>query len=71
MGIVNTFFLAFVRAKGAFVGVNVEGPVIKTKDNFNNAYCGKPIRPVEILVLRKVSNPKAAELRAAVKKATK
>jgi uncharacterized protein YgiM (DUF1202 family) len=35
-------------------------------DKSNSAYYGKPVRPVDILVTQKVSNPKAAELRKAL-----
>ena len=55
--------LAFGRSKGAFAGVSIEGAVIKPKDSWNKAYYGRPVRPVEILVLHKVSNPQADKLR--------
>ncbi len=55
--------LAFGRSKGAFAGVSIEGAVIKPKDSWNKAYYGRPVRPVEILVLHKVSNPRADKLR--------
>jgi lipid-binding SYLF domain-containing protein len=63
--------ISFARSKGAFAGLSLEGAVIKTSDTSNNAYYGEPVRPVDILVTRKVSNPKSAELRKAVVKATK
>ncbi len=55
--------LAFGHSKGAFAGVSIEGAVIKPKDSWNKAYYGRPVRPVEILVLHKVSNPQADKLR--------
>ncbi len=55
--------LAFGRSKGAFAGVSIEGAVIKPKDSWNKAYYGRPVRPVEILILHKVSNPQADRLR--------
>jgi lipid-binding SYLF domain-containing protein len=64
-------YLSFARTKGAFIGISLEGAVIKTKDKWNNAYYGKPVRPGDIIVTREVSNPKSAELRGAVAKASK
>lgn len=62
--------LSFARAKGAFAGLSLEGSIIKTNDDWNSAYYGKSVRPVDIIVKRVVSNPKAAELHAAVTKAS-
>lgn len=58
--------LAFSRAKGLFGGVTVEGAVIEPRDSWNNAYYGREVRPIEILVRRSVSNPGADPLRDAV-----
>jgi len=40
-------------------------------DTWNSAYYGKPVRPVDILVTRAVSNPHSAELQKALKSAEK
>jgi lipid-binding SYLF domain-containing protein len=61
--------LSFARSKGAYAGANFEGAVIKTRDEWNEAYYGKPVRPTDIFVRRSVSNPGSAELRAGVAKA--
>ena len=61
--------ISFTRAKGAFAGVSFEGAVVKTNDKYSNAYYGKSVTPVDILVKQEVSNPKSAELRRAVAKA--
>ncbi len=61
--------LSFARSKGAYAGANFEGAVIKTQDEWNQLYYGKPLRPTDIFVKRSVSNPGSAELRAAVAKA--
>jgi len=61
--------LSFARSKGAYAGANFEGAVIKTRDEWNEAYYGKPLRPTDIFVRRSVSNPGSAELRAGVAKA--
>ena len=59
-------YLSYTRAKGAFVGFSLEGAVVKINDEWNQAYYGKQLRPTDIFVTRKVNNPKAAELQAAV-----
>ena len=60
--------LSFAYSKGAFAGISLDGSGIKVSDSSNEAYYGKPVRPVHILVQRSVQNPKADELRAAVSK---
>ena len=63
-------FVSFTRSKGAFAGVSLEGAVIKIRNEWNAAYYGKEVRPVDIVVKQSVSNPGSAELRAALAKAT-
>ncbi|MCJ7540593.1 MAG: YSC84-related protein [Desulfobacterales bacterium] len=53
---------SFSRTKGAYVGVSLEGSVIKTRDKWNEAYYGKAVRPIDIIVKRSVSNPNSAKL---------
>jgi len=61
--------LSFARSKGAYAGANFEGAVIKTRDEWNQAYYGKPVRPTDIFVKHAVNNPGSADLRAAVAQA--
>jgi lipid-binding SYLF domain-containing protein len=61
--------LSFARTKGAYAGANFEGAVIKTRDEWNQAYYGKPVRPLDIFVKHTVSNPGSAELRTEIAKA--
>ena len=61
--------LSFTRTKGAYAGVSLEGSVIKTKDKWNEAYYGKAVSPVDIIVKRSVSNSGSKALRASVAKA--
>jgi lipid-binding SYLF domain-containing protein len=68
MKIETTDIVAFSRSKGLYGGVSVEGAVISTRDNWNAAYYGKPVRPVDIIVKRSVSNKQADELRRLVSK---
>ena len=60
---------SFSRSKGAFAGIALDGAVISTKDKWNNAYYGKAVTPVDILVKRSASNPNSAELIKAVTQA--
>jgi lipid-binding SYLF domain-containing protein len=59
-------YLSYNRAKGAFLGFSLEGAVVEINDEWNQAYYGKQLRPTDIFVTRKVRNPKAAELQAAL-----
>jgi len=61
--------LSFARTKGAYAGVSLEGSVISTKDKWNEAYYGKAVNPVDIIVKRSVSNPGSKALRTSVAKA--
>lgn len=61
--------LSFSRPKGAYAGVSFEGSVIKTKDKWNEAYYGKAVRPIDIIVKRSVSNSGSRALRTSVAEA--
>ena len=52
--------LLFPRANGLFGGISLEGSVIATRDEWNQDYYGKEVRPTDILVKRTVKNPRAA-----------
>jgi len=54
--------VSFFRSKGAYAGMSFDGSVIATRDASNTAYYGTPVRPVDIFVLRKVSNPHSAQI---------
>jgi lipid-binding SYLF domain-containing protein len=47
----------------------LEGSVIKTKDNWNEAYYGKAVSPIDIIVKGSVKNPGSKALRSSVTKA--
>ncbi|MFZ0130911.1 MAG: lipid-binding SYLF domain-containing protein [Desulfobacterales bacterium] len=57
---------SFSRAQGAFAGLALDGSVVAIRDEWNAAYFGKPVSPVDILVTHSVSNPGSAELRETV-----
>jgi lipid-binding SYLF domain-containing protein len=64
-------FISFARSKGAYAGLNLEGSVLSVRDSLNNAYYGKEVRPVDILVKKTVSNKGADGFREDLKKALK
>jgi SH3 domain-containing YSC84-like protein 1 len=43
-------FIAFVRAKGVFAGLTVEGGVVAAKREYNAKYYGKAVSPADILI---------------------
>jgi LysM repeat protein len=67
---VLTDFVSFTRSKGAYAGMSLEGAVVKIRNDWNAAYYGQEVRPVDIVAKRLVSNAGSAELRAALVKAT-
>ena len=66
---VKADFIAFSMSKGAYLGLNLEGSVVKVRESLNTAYYGKEVSPVQIIAQKKVSNKGSSELRAALKKA--
>jgi SH3 domain-containing YSC84-like protein 1 len=63
--------ITFSRSKGLYGGLNLDGTVISTNDDWNKAYYGKPVTPPDILTLGSVSNKNASKLLADVTKAAK
>jgi lipid-binding SYLF domain-containing protein len=59
---VMTDFVSFVRSKGAYAGISMEGAIVKANDDWNQAYYGKKVSPVGIVEKKLVSNPGSAEL---------
>jgi lipid-binding SYLF domain-containing protein len=68
---VMTDFVSFVRSKGAFAGVSIEGAIVKANYKWNQAYYGKEVSPVDIIQKKLVSNPGSAELRNTVQNSLK
>ena len=64
-------FIAFSMSKGAYLGLNLEGSVVKVRGNLNTAYYDKEVSPVQIIAQKKVSNKGSSELRSALKNAAK
>lgn len=63
--------LAFARSKGAFIGVAVEGSVLKPLDTWNYAYYKNLVTPFDILSKKTVRNPHANTLRKIVREKSK
>lgn len=66
---VTAHFISFARAKGIFIGLDLEGSVISVRGRLNQAYYGKEVTPEDILVKNEVSNNRSIELRTALKNA--
>jgi lipid-binding SYLF domain-containing protein len=61
--------IAFSRSKGIYGGLNLDGTVVTTNDDWNAAFFGKKVLPPDILVRASVNNKGADKLIAAVAKA--
>jgi len=59
-------FVSYSKSKGAYANMSLSGQVIAVRESLNNAFYGKPVSPVDILVKNSVSNPAAAPLQAAL-----
>ncbi|HXH02877.1 MAG TPA: lipid-binding SYLF domain-containing protein [Candidatus Competibacteraceae bacterium] len=69
---VQSDFISFSRAKGIYGGLNLDGTSISAKDDWNQAYYGKPATPADILAGKKgYRNPQAEPLRRAVTQAAR
>ena len=58
--------ITFSRAKGIYGGVNFDGTVVTTLDDWNTAYYGKKVLAPDVLVRMDVSNKNASKLLAQV-----
>jgi len=61
--------IAFSRSKGVYGGLNLDGTVVKTSDDWNSTYFGKKVLPPDILVRADVQNKQAGKLLSSVGKA--
>ncbi len=64
-------FVSFARAKGAYVGITLEGTVINVDEGSNAIYYGRQVTPEAILMTGEAVSPNAAGLREAVERAFK
>ena len=63
--------IAFSRSKGVYGGLNLDGTVVSTNDDWNKAFYGKPVLPPDILIKNAVSNKGADKLLAEIARAAK
>lgn len=62
--------LSYSRSKGAFLGMSLDGAVVKTRDKRNESYYGKVVSPTDIIIRKSVTNPHADKLRQAISEIT-
>lgn len=60
-------FLSFMKAKGLYAGLNLEGSVVAVRDSLNRVYYGKAVRPAEIVVRQNVQNSRSAAIRESLR----
>jgi lipid-binding SYLF domain-containing protein len=65
----NADFLVFSRAKGLYGGVDVNGAVIKPTEDWNKAYYGRLVSPIDIVIRGQFHKKGADALLEAVEKA--
>ena len=64
-------FVSFSKSQGVYVGLNLEGTWVAVRDGLNEAYYGKEVRPVQIVVEKKVSNNGSAQIREGLRNKAK
>jgi lipid-binding SYLF domain-containing protein len=64
-------FISFAKSKGLYAGLNLEGAVLKVRDSLNHAYYKTAVRPVQIIVEKKVSNKGSDALRETIRETAK
>jgi lipid-binding SYLF domain-containing protein len=65
---VTADFLSFAKSKGLYAGLNLEGALVAVRDSLNMAYCGKDVKPTDIIVRRDCSNRGADQLRETLRR---
>ena len=55
-------FITYSRSQGVYVGVNLDGSVVTTSDDWNQLYYGRAVLASDILVRQQVQNRHANEL---------
>lgn len=63
---VTADLIAFSRSKGVYGGLNLDGTVVSSNDDWNKAFFGKPALPPDILIKNAVSSKGADKLLAEV-----
>jgi len=63
---VTADLIAFSRSKGVYGGINLDGTVVSSNDDWNKAFFGKPALPPDILIKGAVSSKGADKLLAEI-----
>lgn len=58
--------LAFSRSRGLYGGISLEGAVIKTRGDWNQAYFGADVTPADVIYREKVASPQSSILQNSV-----
>jgi lipid-binding SYLF domain-containing protein len=58
--------VSFARSKGLFAGISLDGALVKVRHSLNDAYYGRKVSPIDILVKRTVANHHSERLISAV-----
>jgi SH3 domain-containing YSC84-like protein 1 len=66
MSDITTDVVTFARSKGVYLGLNLDGTVVKTSDEYDGGYYGRTVTPPDILIRHAVSNAHADPLRKEV-----
>ena len=61
--------VAFSRSKGVYAGINLDGTIVSTSDEWNRIYYGRTVTATDILTRMNVQNRQASELLNMVTKA--
>ena len=67
---VNADMVVYVRAKGLYAGLNLNGTAVSVDDKGNSAFYGRQVTPVDILVKHTATSAAGATLAQGVARAT-
>jgi lipid-binding SYLF domain-containing protein len=67
---VTADFISFTRTKGLYAGLNLEGSVLAVRTGLNEAFYKPGVLPIDIVVMKRVSNPHSDDLRSAMDRIT-
>jgi SH3 domain-containing YSC84-like protein 1 len=70
-GDITADFVSFARSKGVYGGLNLDGTVVTANNDWNNAYYGKTVLALDIVVRGSATNPGADKLLGEIGKVAK
>jgi len=65
---ITSDFISFAKAKGLYVGLNLEGSVVDVRDSLNGAYYKRDVGPSDIIVKNDVRNAGSQDLLTTLRK---